>query len=244
MKDCLIIGACFAITYKEIIKIFKNKALRGGYNTTYYMTGEDGNEQRVGECFWYTTLTVDKDQRQRQMALTKTYDSSYKTYDNYPAIEVGSYKDIPIDYDGVMGVPITILERNLDDVEIVVRGGDIDWATTECGFYTPPTPEQAEAYKRDNETWRIQNPYLIEHDKPVITYNRVFIQLEGLLYGEYTDIDGEYIKGHRPVLEGRQMYSRALIRKADMSQACASNAGTAQSAEPGKQKKCQIDKKR
>lgn len=122
MKDCLIIGACFAITYKEIVKIFKNKALRGGYNTTYYMTGEDGEEQRVGECFWYTTLSVDKDQRQRQMALTKTYDPDrYKTYDNYPAIEVGSYKDIPIDYQGLMGVPASVLLRNWpeEDYDII-----------------------------------------------------------------------------------------------------------------------------
>ena len=60
---------------------------------------------------------------------------------------------------------------------------------------------------------RIQNPYLLKDNKPVMPYNRVFIQLEGLLYGEFTETDGEYIKGHRPVLNGKQMYSRVLIRR-------------------------------
>lgn len=213
MKDCLIICNKNATTSKYVFPLIKDKVLSIGYTVPNNYTQPEGDEPRSlqGLTRWVTTLSTTGKPR---LVLTATYDPErYPKYDNYDAIEVSKVKDIPYDYDGVMGVPITILERNLDDVEIVGRGGDIVWATTECGFYTPPTPERAEAYKRDNETWRIQNPYLIEHDKPVITYNRVFIQLEGLLYGEYTDIDGEYIKGHRPVLEGKQMYSRALIKK-------------------------------
>ena len=163
----------------------------------------DGTTKKFGNICWYTTLhTPDK----KKLVLTKKYD-------NYDAINVNKVQDIPYDYDGVMGVPITILEKNLDSVVIEGRGGDIEWAETECGFYTPPTEDKAEEYKAGNETWRIQNPYLLVHDKPVVPYNRVFIKLEGLLYGEYTEIDGEYIKGHRPILNGKQMYSRALIRK-------------------------------
>ena len=213
MKACLVICNKNAVSGKDTFPFIKDKILTIGYTIPkdYNQPPEDKPKSLQGLTRWITTLaTPDKP----PLILTKRYEEQrYPKYDNYDAINVNSVKDIPYDYDGVMGVPITVLEKNLDNVVIEGRGGDIEWAETECGFYTPPTEDKAEEYKAGNETWRIQNPYLLVHDKPVVPYNRVFIKLEGLLYGEYTEIDGEYIKGHRPILNGKQMYSRALIKK-------------------------------
>lgn len=213
MKACLVICNKNAVSGKDTFPFIKDKILTIGYTIPkdYDQPPEDEPKSLQGLTRWITTLTThDKP----PLILTKTYEAQrYPKYDNYDAINVDKVQDIPYDYDGVMGVPITILEKNLDSVVIEGRGGDIAWAENECGFYTPPTDDKAEEYKAGNETWRIQNPYLLVHDKPVVPYNRVFIKLEGLLYGEYTEIDGEYIKGHRPILNGKQMYSRALIRQ-------------------------------
>lgn len=206
MKSCLLICNKNATTLKEVFPLIKNKILRMGYTVPKDYDQPPGYEYKSlqGLTRWMTTLSVSN---KPPLILTATYDpEKYPKYDNYDAINVNSIKDIPYDYEGVMGVPITILEKNLDNVEIEGRGGDIEWAENKCDFYTPPTQEEAAKYKNTNETWRIQNPYLLEHDKPVMPYNRVFIKLEGLLYGEY-------IKGHRPILNNKQMYSRALIRR-------------------------------
>lgn len=184
MKACLLICNKNAVSGKDTFPFIKDKILTIGYTIPkdYDQPPEDEPKSLQGLTRWITTLaTPDKP----PLILTKAYnDKDYPKYDNYDAINVNSVKDIPYDYDGVMGVPITIIDKNLDNVVIEGRGGDIEWAETECGFY-----------------------------KPVVPYNRVFIKLEGLLYGEYTEIDGEYIKGHRPILNGKQMYSRALIRR-------------------------------
>ena len=100
MKDCLIIGPVPAMTYKEVYPLLINKILTvtersvDFYEDTHVM----GN--------WYTTLSRSVDMRRRQ--LTKTYNpQDYPHYDDYPAIECSNKNNIPIDYDGNIGVPIT-----------------------------------------------------------------------------------------------------------------------------------------
>ena len=121
MKDCLIIGACFGITYDEIVDLFKEDKIRAGYTTSYYFVDDSGNTIRIGECFWYTTLTIDKTKMLRLAKSTKTYnESDYPKYDDLDAINVNSYKDIPVDYDGPIGVPASYLLRgNNDNYEIL-----------------------------------------------------------------------------------------------------------------------------
>ena len=61
-------------------------------------------------CRWFTNL--DFEDQTPPMVLTKTYNlKDYPNYDNYNAIEVGRVTDIPKDYDGIMGVPITFLDK-------------------------------------------------------------------------------------------------------------------------------------
>lgn len=110
----------------------------------------------------------------------------YPKYDNYDAIEVGRMADIPCDYKGIMGVPITFMNSYCpEQFEILGRRGDLEWAENECSFYTPPAPELQQKYKAMNRTWRVQNTYILENGVPKITYGRIFIR--------YTD---EWIEAH------------------------------------------------
>ncbi len=83
-------------------------------NTQYedYATAGDHREGmiRVSGVHWFTNLDISK--RHEDLILYKPYtEEEYPTYDNYNAINVNKTKDIPIDYSGVMGVPITFLDK-------------------------------------------------------------------------------------------------------------------------------------
>ena len=81
----------------------------------------------MGNICWFTNLDIAK--RHEELILYKTYNSGeYPFYDNYNAIEVKKVAEIPMDYDGVMGVPITFLDKyNPEQFEIVkFRKGDDD----------------------------------------------------------------------------------------------------------------------
>jgi hypothetical protein len=140
-KKFIIIGHQNAITYKEIFPLLKeNKAWLGyGFkgnaahfiNEHYedYATAGDHKEGmiRVSGVIWLTNLDISK--RHEELILYKEYnENDYPEYDNYKAIEVSKTKDIPIDYNGLMGVPITFMNKyNPDQFEIVWttdRGGD------------------------------------------------------------------------------------------------------------------------
>ncbi len=140
-KKFVIVGHQNAITYKEIFKLIKENKLWLGYgfkggaghfiNQHYedYATATDRKEGmiRVSGVHWFTNLEINK--RHEDLILYKTYnEEEYPKYDNYNAIEVSKTKDIPMDYAGVMGVPITFLDKyNPDQFEIVkFRKGDDD----------------------------------------------------------------------------------------------------------------------
>lgn len=101
----------------------------------------------------------------------------YPRYANYDAIEVPFVEAIPSDYDGIMGVPRTFLDRyNPEQFEIVGRDGDLDWAMTTGGFFTPPSLEEQHAYKQSNRTWRVQNSYVLKDGIPKTIFARIFIR--------------------------------------------------------------------
>ena len=140
-KKFIIVGHQNALTYKEIFPLIKENKLWLGYgfkggaghfiNEHYedYATAADRKEGmiRVSGVHWFTNLEINK--RHEDLILYKTYnEEEYPKYDNYNAIEVSKTKDIPMDYAGVMGVPITFLDKyNPDQFEIVkFRKGDDD----------------------------------------------------------------------------------------------------------------------
>ena len=132
-KKFLIIGNQNAITYKEIFKLIKEDKLWLGYrvgafkfevpktyNTGNIEIAENGKRYaKLGNIAWYTNLATTK--RHEKMILYRNYNPiDYPKYDNYNAINVDKAKDIPCDYDGVMGVPITFLDKyNPDQFEIL-----------------------------------------------------------------------------------------------------------------------------
>ena len=117
MKDFLLIGNTNACTYKEFFPLLKERKVSMGVEMPKEYYTPDGTTKKFGNICWFSTLhTPDK----KKLVLTKKYShNDYPHYDNYNAIEVGRIKDIPYDYDCVMGVPITIFQYDLDNVEVL-----------------------------------------------------------------------------------------------------------------------------
>ncbi len=138
-KKFLIIGNINAITYKEIFKLIKeNKAWLGinlGRGISGFIVPEHyelyGTEARIdsfgnrivspNNCLWLTNLDTSK--RHEDIALTKRYfgnETEYPKYDNFDGINVNKTQDIPLDFEGFMGVPITFLHKlNPEQFEII-----------------------------------------------------------------------------------------------------------------------------
>jgi len=136
-KKFLIIGTWNALTYKEIFKWIMDDKLWIGENSNRNFSGFIvpkhyelfGTEARIDEngnriissnnTCWFTNLDIAK--RHEELILYKKYDPKvYPTYDNCDAIDVSKTNDIPIDYKGVMGVPITFMNKyNPEQFEIL-----------------------------------------------------------------------------------------------------------------------------
>lgn len=163
-KQFLVIGSINAVTTKKIFPLIRDKkiwigqSIRSGdrefrvpddypLQAASYRVDEQGNKYiRVKGVRWFTNM--DYPERHKDIALCcKYYDdpSKYPIYENFNAIEVGKVKDIPIDYKGVMGVPITFLDKySPDQFEIVMLANgnartNVDSNTlTEVGYCQHP----------------------------------------------------------------------------------------------------------
>ncbi len=133
-KKFLIIGSKNAVKYNSIFKLVKENKLWMGYGfaggNAYFRTPNAREfasgvyDEKTGlvkfrNVGWFTNMDFDK--RHEVMQLYKTYkQEQYRNYDNFDAIEVSKVADIPMDFEGVMGVPITFLENyNPDQFEIL-----------------------------------------------------------------------------------------------------------------------------
>lgn len=134
-KDFIIIGNQNAITYREILPLIRDSKVWLGYNSghfwfmvpdtyeekkTDFKIDENGQKwRRMGNICWFTNLDIKK--RHEDMTLFRQYSPDvYPKYDNYDAIEVSRTADIPCDYYGVMGVPITYIDKfNPNQFEIL-----------------------------------------------------------------------------------------------------------------------------
>lgn len=111
-KNFLIIGNMNAATYKEIFPLFKNNQVWFGYTSPKIFITPDRTEKKFGNILWYTNLESGK--RHCRINLKNYYygnENSYPKYDNYDAIEVSKVINIPYDYYGLMGVPVTFLNK-------------------------------------------------------------------------------------------------------------------------------------
>jgi hypothetical protein len=134
-KKFIIVGHQNAITYKEIFPLIKENKMWLGYGfkggaahfvSPYEDVATAGDHRRgmirVSGVNWFTNLEIPK--RHEELILYHTYSpEEYPNYDNYDAINVNATNDIPVDYDGAMGVPITFLDKyNPDQFEIITLG--------------------------------------------------------------------------------------------------------------------------
>lgn len=118
-KKFIIIGNMNAITYKEIFPLIKNNRLWLGYNHVKQFIQKDKTLKKFGNVVWHNNCSIPK--QQEQLHLIERYiPEKYPKYDNYDAINVDKVIEIPKDYFGVMGVPITFFEKySPDQFEIV-----------------------------------------------------------------------------------------------------------------------------
>ena len=134
-KKFVILGNQNAITYKEIFPLIKDNRLWLGSTlsfakfkvpsyyeerSTRFWVDETGQKWRsFGNICWFTNLDIAK--RHEDIILYKSYKpEEYPEYDNYEAINVDRTSEIPMDYDGVIGVPITFLDKyNPDQFELL-----------------------------------------------------------------------------------------------------------------------------
>lgn len=134
-KKYLLIGNQNALTYREIFPLIQKNLAWTGYRfgdmkfrvpansaprkTRYWVDASGQKWRSLGNAMWLTNLDIEK--KHKWLTLTKHYTANvYPTYDEYDAINVERVQDIPMDYSGIMGVPITIINKyNPEQFEIV-----------------------------------------------------------------------------------------------------------------------------
>ena len=200
-KKFILLGPQNAITYKEIFPLLKAGRMWLGNRSGAMkfrvpkekekpglIVDQDGNKwQNFGNICWYTNLDFPK--RHENLILYKNYSADdYQSYDNFDAIEVSKVSEIPVDYHGVMGVPITFLDKhNPDQFEIV--GITKTW----FGGATKVYPQQIQV-DRDGKRSRVTKL----NDGPVLQLDKKPKDMT------YYIVDGNiYV----------QNYARILIRK-------------------------------
>jgi hypothetical protein len=191
-KKFIIVGHQNAISYKEIFKLIKENKMWLGYgfkggaahfiNKHYedYATAGDHKEGmiRVSGVVWFTNLDINK--RHQDLILYKNYTpEEYPTYENFNAINLDKTKDIPMDYNGYMGVPITFLDKyNPDQFEIIGQGqGNLYRELSEKGL----SAKFVKDYYKMGGTGAIKEDhpvlgYYDKNKKPIIPFMRIVIK--------------------------------------------------------------------
>ncbi len=211
-KKFLIIGNQNAITYKEIFPLIKaNKLWLGVDNggTKWFQVKDDYDiktESRkrivngtkyfsMGSIMWFTNL--DHGRRHQVLPLMTAAEnlkysrnlagkSAYDRYDNYDAIEVATYKEIPRDYDGAMGVPVTFLDKyNPDQFEILGYEKSYELQTKQYGMQVQvgTTGTRSNVTKlNDGVAIKVDRPptdetyYIVDGEYYIQQYKRIFIR--------------------------------------------------------------------
>lgn len=187
-KDFLIIGHQNAVKYKEIFPLMRDNKIWLGFgfkgsaghfiNDTYenYATASDKKDGmiRVSGVHWFTNLDIKK--RHEDLILYKKYTpEEYPKYENFDAINVDVTKEIPCDYEGLMGVPITFMDKyNPDQFEII--GVGIAKLGLEIGIL-PYKPEHKKYRKEIQKRGAVDGDlYMMKDGEVVVPYSRIIIK--------------------------------------------------------------------
>lgn len=206
-KTFIIIGNMNAVTYKEIFPLIAQNILWLGYNSghfwfkvpdsyeekkTDFKIDETGQKwRRMGNICWFTNLDIEK--RHENMVLFREYTpEKYPTYDNYDAINVDRTVDVPCDYYGVMGVPITFLSQyNPEQFEIVAFRKGNDGKDLVYSFTDSSQNVQVEREREREQA---------AHGAAVLPHTH------------QKKVDTSHDDVIRPVLNGKKLYRRITIR--------------------------------
>lgn len=190
-KKFIIIGNTNALTYKEIFRLFKENRLATGYtnfNVGMFFIVPDYWEKytkivdgikyaRVSTSCWFSNMEVTK--HNDYLTLYKNYNpADYPKYENYDAINVNTYTDIPCDYDGEMGVPITFLDKyNPKQFRIIGLG----IATSGLEFGVKPYKPEHRKYRKEVQKRGVVDGdlYMMNGDEVVVPYARIIIKRIG-----------------------------------------------------------------
>ena len=160
-KQFLVLGNMNHITFKEIFHYFRENKMWLGYNAghfwfkvpdyyeaknTDYKQDEDGQKwRRLGNICWFTNMDIDI--RHQPLDLYKRYTpETYPTYDTYDAIHINTVAEIPCDYDGVMGVPVTYLASHCNEQFEIV--GELKHGSDGEFDFAKPIINRKEKYMR------------------------------------------------------------------------------------------------
>lgn len=224
-KKFLIIGNKNAVTYKEIFPLLKDNQMWIGtrnINSDFWFIVPNGDKyekiendlklKHIMGC-WFTNMDIPK--RHEKLILWKKYTpEEYPKYDNYDAINVDKVSEIPCDYDGVMGVPITFLgDYNPDQFEIVAfRKGDDgkdlvftrererEFNRTFASLYDIDSRDDKERRRKDQ--WEA---YLRQNN------NQTEIEPIDYFYPNATNLANSLV--NNCTINGKKTYVRVLIRR-------------------------------
>ena len=127
-KKFLFIGPLMMMMRKSAFDLVKTEKMWPGLTWVKEFKTDDGETQKFGNIVWYTNL--DHEKRHEELVCVEKYSpEKYPAYANYPnAVEVGKIANIPVDYDGEMGVTVSyLMKHNPDQFEIV---GGARWLAT------------------------------------------------------------------------------------------------------------------
>ncbi len=212
-KQFVIIGNMNAITYKEVFPLIKaNKIWLGATGNGSDMVfavpegvevaekdrekaarlGYVGDYTRLGNSCWFTN--IDHGRRHQPLALMSKEDiikfgtkKPFETYDNYDAIEISFVKYIPSDYEGVMGVPITFLDKYSPE-QFEILGLTKTWFGSSTKIYLPQIQVSSNGKRstvtklNDGATLQLDSPpsgqtfYIVDNKNYIQLYARVLIK--------------------------------------------------------------------
>lgn len=193
-KKFIIIGNVNAITYKEVFPLIMNNqiwigaSIHSGDRKFYVPDNyplnaagcgidEDGRRYiRVKGVRWYTNL--DFKQRHEELILVKRYSpDNYASYDNYDGINVDKTADIPCDFAGIMGVPITFLDKYSPD-QFEILGVTQSW----CGVANKIYPKQIQVDKsgKHSQVTKLNDGAAIKVEMPPV--NKTYYEVNGELF--------------------------------------------------------------
>lgn len=208
-KKFLFIGPLMMMMRKSAFDLVKAEKMWPGLTWVKEFKTDDGEMQKFGNIVWYTNL--DHAKRHEEIVCVEKYSpEKYPIYANYPnAVEVGKIANIPVDYDGEMGVTVSyLMKHNPDQFEIV---GGARWLATKMADMGWPKDSYVPggvAFYLDESTPTKQK-YRRLFGRVVIKRRKPSGENKATVKWPNQETDGLL----RPVLNNKYMYRRILIRR-------------------------------